>query len=93
MGDWMTKDEDGRWRADLHLLPRWISLTLAGAVVGIVVMLARRFDPEPAVPAWLPATINTGAALIIAVGSLLAARWVALRWRRSVRDCRHRIQK
>jgi len=93
VGYWMKKDEDGRWRADLLLLPRWIGLSLAIATVAIVVLLARRFDPDPPLPTWLPAAIDMAATTILVVGVVLAARWVALRRRRRVPARSQRVQK
>ena len=93
MGDWMKKDEDGRWRADLHALPREISLTLAVATVAVVVLLGRRFDPDPALPGWLPAAIDTAAMIILGASLVFAVKWVVLRRRRRVPDRRRTIQE
>lgn len=84
MGNWIKKDHDGRWRVDLHVLPRWLSLTVAAATVAIVVMLARRVDPDPAIPTWLAPALSVAAWIILGGLVLMLVRWLALRKRQRV---------
>jgi hypothetical protein len=81
MGDWVTRDDDRRWHVDLHALPKWLSLSLAAATVAVVVVLARRIEPDPAIPAWLPGAIDVAAAAIIGGVVLMSIRWLAGRRR------------
>ena len=88
MGDWISKDGDGRWHVDLHALPRWLSLTIAAVTVAIVVSLARRFDPAPTIPTWLPRAVNVGAWIITGSLVFLCIRWLAVRKQRRTQSLR-----
>jgi hypothetical protein len=79
MGDWVTRTADGRVHVDLHQLPMRTRLTIAAAIVAVVVTTARIVDPTPRIPGWLGTFITASGWAVIGIVALLGVRWIVTR--------------
>lgn len=75
----IDRRSDGYKRVDLFRLPRWAQLTIALAIVAVVVLVARVVNPHPMQPRWLPGAIHVGGyvylgAAVVAIIQLLRRR-------------------
>jgi hypothetical protein len=79
MGPWLTRDDDGRWKIDLHRLPLGLRLGIALVVVTAVIAAARLVEPAPPIPDWLNSAIHVGGWIYLGLVTFLLGRWLLRR--------------